>query len=91
MLNRAIAVDIDRHNNSIIETDTGDILVAPDWPQDCESQIVSYRTGSKTCRVVSLETLSEDIREAMALIESSGCFAGKKPDWFIRLKKLVAI
>jgi hypothetical protein len=91
MLNRAIAVDIDRNNNSIIETDTGDTLVAPDWPQDCESQIVSYQKGSRTCRVVHLEILSEDINQALTLIKRSGFVARKKPDWFVRLQELAAI
>jgi hypothetical protein len=90
MLNRAIAVDIDEHNNSIIETDTGDILVAPDWPQDCESQIVSYRKGGRTCRVVRLETLSNDISQTLTLINRSGALNGKKPEWFVRLQELAA-
>ena len=88
MLNLAIAVDIDQKDNSIIETNSGDTLVAPDWPQDCESQVVSYRKGSRTCHVVRLETLSNDISQALALIERFNFVAGKKPDWFVRLQKL---
>jgi hypothetical protein len=91
MLNLAIAVDINRDNNSIIETNSGDTLVAPDWPQDCESQVVSYQKGSRTCRVVRLETLSQDIGQALALIERAGWVAGKKTDWFVRLQELAAI
>jgi hypothetical protein len=91
MLNRAIAVDADRNNNSIIETDAGDILVAPDWPQDCESQIVSYRKGSRTCKVVYLEQLSEDINQALSLINRSGVVGRKKPEWFVRLHELAVI
>lgn len=90
MLNLAIAVDVDRDNNSIIETNSGDTLVAPDWPQDCESQVVSYRKGSRTCRVVHLESMAEDVGQALTLIERSGLFSGKKPDWFVRLHELAA-
>jgi hypothetical protein len=90
MLNLAIAVDVDQNDNSIIETNSGDTLVAPDWPQDCESQVVSYRKGSRTCRVVHLETLSSDIGQALTLIALSDFVAGKKPDWFIRLQKLTS-
>jgi hypothetical protein len=88
MLNLAIAVDIDRNNNSIIETNSGDTFVAPDWPQDCESQVVSYQKGSHTCRVVHLESFSEDVGQALTFIERAGLFAGKKPDWFVRLHEL---
>jgi hypothetical protein len=87
MLNLAIAVDIDRNNNSIVETNLGDTLVASDWPQDCESQVVSYRKRGRTCRVVHLEALSEDIGQALALIEEAGLLAGQKPDWFVRLRE----
>jgi hypothetical protein len=88
VLNLAIAVDVDQNDNSIVETNSGDTLVAPDWPQDCESQVISYRKGSQTCRVVRLETLSSDIGQALALIERFNSVAGKKPDWFVRLQKL---
>ena len=88
MLNLAIAVDVDRNNNSVIETNSGDTFVAPNWPQDCESQVVSYRKGNRTCHVVSLETLSDDIGQALTLIQRSGLLAGRKPDWFVRLKEL---
>ena len=77
MLNLAIAVDIDQDNNSIIETNSGDTLVAPNWPQDCESQVVSYRKSSRTCRVIHLRSLSEDIGQALALIERAHLFTGK--------------
>jgi hypothetical protein len=91
MLNLAIAVDIDRNNNSVVETNSGDLFVAPDWPQDCESQVVSYRKKGRTCRVVRLETLAQDIGQALTLIEKAGLVAGKKPDWFLRLHKSAAI
>lgn len=90
MLNLAIAVDIDRDNNSIIETNSGDTLVAPKWPQDCESQVVSYRNGSRTCHIVDLEMLADDIGQALILIERTNFIAGNKPDWFLRLQELAA-
>lgn len=90
MLNLAIAVDIDRDNNSIIETNSGDTLVAPKWPQDCESQVVSYQNGSRTCNIVNLETLADDINQALALIERANFIGGNKPDWFVRLQELAS-
>ena len=91
MLNLAIAVDIDRNNNSIVETNSGDTLVAQNWPQDCESQVVSYQKGSRTCRVVHLEALSNNIVQALALIERAGLADKKKPDWFVSLQELAGI
>jgi hypothetical protein len=91
MVNLAIAMDIDRDNNSIIETNCGKRLVAPGWPQDCEAQLVSYRKKGRVGRVVRLDTLTNDIREALALIEQQGAFATKKPDWFFRLQKIAAV
>jgi hypothetical protein len=88
MLKLAIAVDTDRDDNPIIETNSGETLVAPKWPQDCESQVVSYRSGSPTCHIVDLETLADDISRALALIDRKKCIAGNKPDWFVRLQEL---
>ena len=90
MLNLAIAVDVDRSGNSVIETNTGDVLVAPRWPQDCEFQIVSYRKGNRTARVVDYDTLSKDIGYALDAIERNGCIGRSKPDWFIRLQEAAA-
>ncbi len=91
MINLAIAMDIDRDNNSIIETNCGKRLVAPDWPQDCEAKLVSFRKRSRIGCVVHLETLTDDIREALAFIEQQGAFATKKPNWFLRLQKISAV
>jgi hypothetical protein len=91
MLDLAIAVDIDRNNNPIVETNSGDKLVAPRWPQDCEFQAVSYRKGTRTCRVVYLGELSKDIGQALALIERTGLVGETNSDWFIRLQELADI
>jgi hypothetical protein len=87
MLNLAIAVDIDRNGDSVIETNTGDILAAPSWPQDCEFQIVSYRKGSRTARIVYHDALSEDIGHALDVIARGGFLGRSKPDWFVRLQE----
>lgn len=89
MLNLAIAVDVDRDGNSVVETNAGDILIAPRWPQDSEFQIVSYSKRSRTACVVRHDTLSEDIGRALDLIERGGLLGHRKPDWFVRLKEAV--
>lgn len=89
-MNLAIAVDTDRNENPIVETNSGDALVAPDWPQDCEFQVVSYRNGSRTCRVVHLKTVCEDLGQALTLIGRAGLIAEKDADWFVRLPEWAA-
>lgn len=91
MINIAIAMDIDRDNNSIIETNCGKQLVARDWPQDCEAKLVSFRKKGRIGRVIHLEALTEDIREALELIEQQSALATKKPTWFLRLQKIAAV
>ena len=90
MLNLAIAVDVDRNGHSVVETNAGDILVAPRWPQDCEFQIVSYRKGDRTARIVYYDELSEDIGHALDVIQRERCLGRTKPDWFIRLQEAAA-
>ena len=86
MLNLAIAVDVNRQKESIVETNSGEVLVAPRWPQDCEAQVVSYRRGNRTCRIVYLGTLAQDIGEALTLIDQAGLLQRSKPDWYLRLR-----
>ena len=91
MLNLAIAVDIDRKDRSIIETNSGKILVSPNWPQDYESQVVAYHKGSRNGYVIDLEELTEDIREMLALHKQKQFNARRKPDWLVRLERAAAL
>jgi len=45
MLDLAIEMDTDSRNTSIIETNHGVQLKAPDWPHDCEFQLVAAYSG----------------------------------------------
>ncbi len=86
MLNLAIQIDVNRNNKSVVETNNGVVLEAHDWPQDCEAQVVSYHKESQTCRVIRLDKLTQDIRQAVAFLNHSGVLDQKKPDWFLRLR-----
>lgn len=87
MLNLAIEVDVDQHGNSVIQTNTGDILMAPGWPRDCEFQIVSYRKQKRIARVVHYDTLSKDIDRALEMIKRARLIGRSKPKWFVRLQE----
>ena len=85
MLDLAISIDTDSTNTTIIETNHGVELKAPDWPQDCDFQLVAFDPLGETCEVVSAECLAEDIGEALEALGSTS-FNGGKPDWYRRLE-----
>jgi hypothetical protein len=86
MLDLAISIDIDSKNTTIIETNNGVTLKSPDWPQDCEFQLVAFNPARSTCEVVWADGLVEDIGEALAALEGVPSLKGRKPDWYRRLK-----
>jgi len=86
MLDLAISIDTDPANTTIIETNCGVRLKAPDWPQDCDFQLVAYDPSGDSCGVVSAEGLADDIGEALLMLDRAVSPAGEKPDWYRRLK-----
>ena len=40
MLDLAIFIDTDAKNTPIVETNNGVEMKAPDWPQDCDFQLI---------------------------------------------------
>jgi hypothetical protein len=87
MLDLAISIDADSRNRTIIETNHGVQLKAPEWPQDVDFQLVAFDVSGNTCEVVSAEGLTDDIREAITMIEKVAPFRGPKPDWYCRLQR----
>jgi hypothetical protein len=85
MLDLAISVDIDSQNTTVIETNHGVRLKAPDWPQDSDFHLVAFSPAGRTCKILWTEALVEDIGRALMLINSTVAFKGKKPDWYRRL------
>jgi hypothetical protein len=86
MLDLAISIDTDSKNTTIIETNSGVILKAPEWPQDCEFQLVAFKPSGQTCEIVWADGLAEDIGEALVALQREPSLKGRKPDWFRRLK-----
>jgi hypothetical protein len=60
---------------------------APEWPQDCEFQLVGFAPTAKVCDVVWTEQLAQDIGMALKKISESRVLADKKPDWYHRLAR----
>jgi hypothetical protein len=86
MLDLAIAIDIAPDDTTIIETNHGLLLRAPEWPHDCEFQLVAFDPSKDSCEIVSSETLAGDIAEALRAIDAAPFSRDKKPDWYDRLK-----
>ncbi len=86
MLDLAISVDIDQKKIPIIETNHGVRLEAPDWPNDCDFQLVAFDASGRTCDIVPAEVLAGDIGEALTALDSVAAFERKKPDWYRRLE-----
>ena len=86
MLDLAIEIDTDQKNISIIETNYGMQMKAPEWPNDCEFQLVAFNPSGDTCEIVGADGLSEDIGEALIALDRAAVFKGQKPDWYLRLE-----
>jgi hypothetical protein len=86
MLDLAISIDTDRESTMIIETNCGVKLRAPEWPHDCDFQLVAFDASGNSCDVVSVEGLAEDIGRALMMIDRAALLKGEKPDWYRRLK-----
>ena len=52
MLDLAISIDTDSKGTPVVETNHGVRLKAPEWPHDCEFQLVAFNPSGRTCEVV---------------------------------------
>jgi hypothetical protein len=86
MLDLAIEIDTDSRNTSIVDTNHGVQLKCPDWPHDCDFQLVGFNPSEDSCEVVWADGLSEDIAEALFALDQAAVFEGRKPDWYLRLE-----
>ena len=84
MLSLGIPIDFDDAGNTIVDLNIGGELKAKDFPQDSEFQLLAFRPTGKTCEVVWVEQLANDIGEALSALEQTG-FKQAKSDWYRRL------
>jgi hypothetical protein len=87
MIDLAISIDDNPRGVTIIETNHGNRLLAPAWPQDSDFRLVVFRPNAKECEVIPPGELACDIARALELIERNIGRMSKKPDWYRRLKK----
>jgi hypothetical protein len=90
MIDLAISVDDDARGITVVETNHGDRMAAPQWPQDSDFRLVAFRTRAKECDVISPGELAHDIAQALEALETVVAAAGKKPQWYHRLSKCAA-
>jgi hypothetical protein len=90
MIDLAISIDDDARGVTIIETNHGDRFAAPEWPQDSEQRLVAFRPRAKECEVLDPGELAQDIALALEALAPALRGAGKKPEWYHRLKKCAA-
>jgi hypothetical protein len=87
MLDLAISINTDPRNTTIIETNHGATLKAPDWPQDCDFQLVAFDPSGESCEVISAEGLAGDIGKALMMLDRAVPIMGRKPGWYRRLER----
>jgi hypothetical protein len=87
VLDLAILMDRDSSNVPVIETNAGLRLRAPDWPHDCEFQLIAFDPGDQDCDVVGAGRLAKDIRLALAALDKAVGVKGRRPDWYRRLSR----
>jgi hypothetical protein len=90
MIDLAISVDDDARGTTIVETNHGDRLAAPKWPQDSDFRLVAFSPRARACDVIAPRELARDIGLALEALEPILSAAGKKPGWYRRLRKCAA-
>lgn len=89
MLDLAISID-DMRGITIVETNQGDHLAAPEWPQDSDFRLVAFSLRAKECDIIDPMELAHDIALALEALKPIISGTRKKPLWYHRLKKCAA-
>jgi len=83
----ALAISLDQTSEGdMIETDDGTRMMAKDWPQDSESNLVVYYPKGKYCNVVMAYEVAKDIAELLHFIEGKN-IPPQRNKWYKRLKQ----
>ena len=86
MLALAIAFE-QTSQGQVIETNDGTELIARDWPQDSETQLVVFSPNRNLGDVVQPSEVAKDIARLLALSNQYRVVSHKKPDWYERLER----
>jgi hypothetical protein len=90
MIDLAISIDDDASGATIVETNHGNQLACPDWPQDSDFRLVAYSPRAKRCEVIPPSELAHDIALALQALEDVPSATRTKPQWYRRLRKCAA-
>ncbi len=90
MIDVAISIDENSHGDTFLETNHGDRMAAPAWPQDSDFRLVAFDPEAKECDVIWPADLASDIASALEALRPVLRTSRKKPDWYQRLKKCAA-
>src|SRR5258708_36475659 len=83
----ALAISFDQTTRGqIIETNDGTELVAKNWPQDSETQLIAFSSRGNRADVVYPTEVAEDIARLGRLKKQNRVISKSKPDWFKRLE-----
>jgi hypothetical protein len=90
MIDLAISIDDGPRGVTIVETNHGDQLAAPNWPQDSDFNLVTFKPSATECDVIAPRELARDIGLALDALDPVFSNALKKPEWYHRLRKCAA-
>jgi hypothetical protein len=90
MIDLAISIDEDARGRTVVETNQGDRLSAPKWPQDSDFRLVAFSPSARECEVIAPRELARDIGLAIEALKPMLGTAARKPDWYRRLRKCAA-
>lgn len=84
----ALAISFEQTSQGqLIETNDGTELLARDWPQDSETQLVVFSANRNLGDVVEPSGVAEDIARLLSLSRQRSLVPVKKPDWYKRLER----
>src|SRR5437870_5276876 len=69
MIDLAISIDEGPLGVTIVETNHGDRLAAPKWPQDSDFRLVVFSPRAKECDVIAPRELARDIARALEAVK----------------------
>jgi hypothetical protein len=90
MIDLAISIGDDASGTTVVETNHGDHMASPNWPQDSDFRLVAFNPAAKKCTVISPAGLAHDIASALQALEHVPQVGRKKPQWYLRLRVCAA-
>lgn len=90
MIDLAISIGNDANGTTVVETNHGDHMAAPTWPQDSDFRLVAFTPEGNKCAVIAPMELAQDIALALQELERIPEVARKNPQWYRRLRTCAA-